>query len=300
MPLGAPSQPAASTPHASEPEPGPSGSTPPSVPVAGEATGSSPTADPAAPPEWADALGVIASARATARVRALGYDQGLATLAQGQAEVYAAGAENWPTFGEDLQAAGFAQGSARVGSGTSATEVVAQWLDSPEQSDALLDPQFGSVGVGSAPWEGQQVYVLIVAYRADDGSMPAGSDGAEEALVATNIQRARGGLLGLTINDRLNAAAQEQADHQAAILEMTHDGGGGLGERVLRAGYDARVAAENVAVGYPSVGEVMGGWIDSEGHYANIMNPDVTEMGFAVAFGSDGRAYFAQVFGAPL
>ena len=52
-----------------------------------------------------------------------------------------------------------------------------------------------------------------------------------------------------------------------------------------------------MAVGQRSVAQVVQGWIDSPGHHANIVHESMTEMGFAVSFGSDGRAYFAQVFG---
>ncbi len=255
-----------------------------------------------APADWVDALARINEERAGRQAVPLVLDDGLVALAQHQAEHYGAGAEEWDgDFGADLTAAGFAQGSARVGSGLSALDATQAWLASAEVAEPLLDGQLVHVGVASAPWHGEQsVYVIVLGYRADNGTIPARSDGAAEVLTLTNAARAEGGLPALTLNDPLNAAAQSQADHQAEILEMTHDGGGGLGERVAATGYNARVAAENVAVGYPSIAEVVQGWIDSPGHYANIMNTDVTEMGFAVAFGSDGRAYYAQVFGAQL
>lgn len=292
------------------PAEGPSASSPTIEPATPGATATSPGADPGVsgvaasgvPGQWGEALALIDAARSGAAARALQVDERLSALAEHQAVHYASGAEDWDgDFGADLAAAGFAQGSARVGSGGSAGEAAEAWLASPEQAAALLDPQLGFVGVASAPWQGEQsVYVVVLGYRADDGSIPAGSGGAAEVLDRTNAERALGGLGPLTSNEQLDVAAQSQADHQAAILEMTHEGNGGLGERVRTAGYTPRVAAENVAVGYPSVAEVIQGWVDSPGHYENIMNPDVTEMGFAVAFGSDGRAYYAQVFGAPL
>lgn len=260
------------------------------------------TVDAAAvPPEWVDALALVDAARVERGLGKLRIDQGLTDLAQRQAEHYATGAQDWDgDFGGDLAVAGFARGSARIGSGTTPAEAVETWLASAEDAETLLDAELGFAGVGAAPWQGgQSVYLLVLAYRADDGSIPSGSEGAEEVLVLTNVERAKVGLAGVSLSDRLNAAAQLQADHQASILEMTHEGNGGLSNRVASVGYEARVAAENVAVGYPSIDDVVRGWIDSPGHYENIVNPDVTEMGFAVAFGSDGRAYYAQVLGDP-
>ncbi|PWD50819.1 CAP domain-containing protein [Serinibacter arcticus] len=152
------------------------------------------------------------------------------------------------------------------------------------------------MGLAVAPLpDGRPMVVVVLGYRADDGAIPAASQGAEEALVLTNAERAAFGLPPLTVSADLNTAAQVQADHQASIGEMTHDGNGGFGERLGAVGY--RTGAENVAVGQRSVAEVVQGWISSPGHHANIVNEDMTEMGFAVAFGSDGRAYYAQTFG---
>ncbi|WP_051266614.1 CAP domain-containing protein [Gulosibacter molinativorax] len=133
-----------------------------------------------------------------------------------------------------------------------------------------------------------------------DAALEEGTAGANTVLELVNRVRIQEGLEPLTINLQLNKAAQAQADHQASILEMTHDGLGGLGERVSATGYQWRMVAENVAFGQFSYTQVMTGWVDSPGHYANIVNPKLEEMGFAMTYGSDGRTYFAQVFGSRL
>ncbi|MFN2323641.1 MAG: CAP domain-containing protein, partial [Trueperaceae bacterium] len=51
---------------------------------------------------------------------------------------------------------------------------------------------------------------------------------------------------------------------------------------------------ENVAAGYPSVDAVMAGWLGSDGHCANLMNPGFTEFGA----GESGR-YWTQGFARP-
>ncbi|MGO1544451.1 MAG: CAP domain-containing protein [Gulosibacter sp.] len=133
-----------------------------------------------------------------------------------------------------------------------------------------------------------------------DAPLAQGSAGAEAVLELVNRVRVQEGLDPLELNAQLNEAAQAQADHQASIETMTHDGLGGLGERVSATDYQWRMVAENVATGQLSYSQVMTGWVDSPDHYANIVNPDLTEMGFAMTIGADGRTYFAQVFGTPL
>ena len=57
-------------------------------------------------------------------------------------------------------------------------------------------------------------------------------------------------------------------------------------------------AGENVAYGYPTGRSVVNnGWMHSEGHRANILNPAFKLMGIAARKGHDGSWYVSQVFG---
>lgn len=268
------------------------------APPAPSPTSPSPTADVAA--GLRSAVDALNAARADAGTPALVRHDGLTFLAQSQADHYGRGGTEWDgDLGAQLSAVGFATGSALARNGAVAGDIggaVAAWLADGDSRTTLTDPGVRAVGLAQATLpDGRPMVVVVVGYRADDGSIPAASQGAAEALEATNAERAAFGLPALTISEDLNRAAQGQADHQAAILEMTHEGNGGLGARLGTVGY--RSGAENVAAGQRSVGEVVQGWIDSPGHHANIVNPDMTEVGFAVAFGADGRSYWAQVFG---
>ena len=58
--------------------------------------------------------------------------------------------------------------------------------------------------------------------------------------------------------------------------------------------------AENIAKGQFSVVEVMTGWMNSEGHRANILDPDFTEVGFGFSYGLNNNGFeviWAQNFG---
>lgn len=73
-------------------------------------------------------------------------------------------------------------------------------------------------------------------------------------------------------------------------------------ERVERAGYKYSTTGENIAAGYPSAEAAVAGWIKSPGHCANLMNPEFTEMGAAMAVNRRSKMglYWTQEFGTPL
>jgi uncharacterized protein YkwD len=97
----------------------------------------------------------------------------------------------------------------------------------------------------------------------------------------------------------LRAAAAHSAD-MASRGVMDHAGGDGStpAERATRAGYAWRTVGENVAQGQSSPEQVVDEWLGSPRHCANIMDPDFSEMGVAVASSPQG-VFWAQVFGAP-
>ncbi len=115
-------------------------------------------------------------------------------------------------------------------------------------------------------------------------------------LNAVNAERRKRGLPDLQIDSRLMRAAEKHSEYQRSTGQMTHDGNGGLGARVTAEGYRWRGVAENVARGQQSVADVMRAWINSQGHYNNIMG-GYTHFGWARS--SSGN-YWTQVFAAPL
>ncbi len=99
-----------------------------------------------------------------------------------------------------------------------------------------------------------------------------------------SVQRAGAGIVRPLIHSpALQAAAQAHADDLNRTGTLSHTGSDGstLMARVNRAGYDACVAAENVAAGQPDVRSTISDWMGSPGHRANLLNPQVTQFGFA-------------------
>ncbi|ORX66439.1 SCP-domain-containing protein [Linderina pennispora] len=101
-----------------------------------------------------------------------------------------------------------------------------------------------------------------------------------EMLKQVNAVRARNGKGPLAIDERLNTMAQKHSDYQNSVSQMTHDdSAGSLGQRCSAVGITWTGVAENVAWNYPDVTAVMNGWIDSPGHFRNLIG-DYTLVGF--------------------
>lgn len=122
--------------------------------------------------------------------------------------------------------------------------------------------------------------------RAVAPSPPAAPAPAVQALVkAINAERTSRGLSALTLNDQLSAASQAHSDDMARNNFFSHTGSDGsdAATRIKRTGYVARAWGENIAAGYTDAAAVVAGWMQSEGHRRNILNPDFREIGVGVS-----------------
>lgn len=122
----------------------------------------------------------------------------------------------------------------------------------------------------------------------------------EAALAEVNAFRAENGLGPLVLDARLAKAAALQSKAQAARSWIGHDGSDGSTPkaRALRAGFHAKIASENVASGQKSFADVMHFWKESSGHRTNLLRPNVTAIGVAMAKNKSGRPYWTLVLGA--
>ncbi len=99
-----------------------------------------------------------------------------------------------------------------------------------------------------------------------------------------NQYRAEHGLKPLKLSTELTAAAKAHSRDLAKWDRISHYGSDGSNpwDRVKRAGFKARLAAENVGTGQIDFGEVMKGWKDSPGHNKNLLLGDAEYMGIAL------------------
>ena len=140
----------------------------------------------------------------------------------------------------------------------------------------------------------------VTSKPVDTSRTQPASIGRAEALALVNNFRSRNGLKPLRINEKLMQAASWQTAAMASRNKMDHAVAGALPGRVERFGYEWSTVAENIGRNYSDYGAAMVGWINSPGHRKNLLNPNVTEIGFAGGrLREGGPSYWTQIFGAP-
>lgn len=120
----------------------------------------------------------------------------------------------------------------------------------------------------------------------------------------TNQNRVAANVSELKVSPILEKAAQMKADDMAAKGYFAHNTPEGLTPWYWfeQAGYKYIYAGENLAVNFEDSEDVETAWMNSRGHFLNIMNPNFTEIGIATSTGIyKGRQaiFVVQMFGAP-
>ncbi|MQM24894.1 CAP domain-containing protein [Glycomyces albidus] len=144
--------------------------------------------------------------------------------------------------------------------------------------------------------------------EADDGGSGGGedegggddaphADAEAEVLSIVNDRRGENGCGGLERDSRLDTAARLHAEDMAVndYFDHTSQDGRSPTDRANAQGYEGGVG-ENIAYGYPDAEAVMEGWMNSEGHRANILNCGYDVIGIG-AYDRDGTIYWVQMFG---
>ena len=126
----------------------------------------------------------------------------------------------------------------------------------------------------------------------------------EKARDLINAYRKQKGLKPLKLNSALTEAAKAHSRDLAKWDRISHYGSDGSNpwDRVKRAGYNAKVAAENVGTGQASLAEVIKGWQASPGHNKNLLLADVEHMGIALVQDprTEFKTFWTLVVGASL
>jgi uncharacterized protein YkwD len=142
-----------------------------------------------------------------------------------------------------------------------------------------------------------------------------GIDGIrQEFLDAVNQARSEGRMCGavrydaappVEWNDTLAMAAYLHSFDMATHQFFSHVGSDGSspGDRIAREGYAWTSYGENIAVNYPTVSSVVLGWLGSDGHCRNLMDPDFRDIGAAYSegpyLGSPSARYWTFDLAAP-
>jgi uncharacterized protein YkwD len=135
------------------------------------------------------------------------------------------------------------------------------------------------------------------------------SEVEERVVTLTNDFRAKNGVQPVQGEARLTDAARSFASYLASTGKLEHDADGTTPpERVKKRGYGFCIVAENLGLEYSSGGftpdrlsrNFIDGWSASPTHRANMLEPEITQIGVGVSRSKSGEYYAVQVFARPL
>jgi uncharacterized protein YkwD len=153
----------------------------------------------------------------------------------------------------------------------------------PHQVELLSTSRLGTTVVANFPlYVGVKPPTSVTAASSDEGDLDE-REVQDRLLALVNRDRAAAGLRPLELHDRLSAVARAHSVDMEAhgFVGHTSPTHGSAVDRVTRAGVRTQVVLENIGRGYgPS--EIHRGLMDSPGHRANVLSPDVTHVGIGV------------------
>lgn len=119
---------------------------------------------------------------------------------------------------------------------------------------------------------------------------------ANEVLELVNEERTKRGLTPLTLDKKIEAAALVRAKETEVSFSHTRPNGSSFSTALEEQGVSYNGAGENIAYGQKTPKAVMEGWMNSEGHRANILNAKFTKIGVGYYQNSKGTNYWTQLF----
>lgn len=115
-----------------------------------------------------------------------------------------------------------------------------------------------------------------------------------------NQERAKNGLSELQWSDELADVAREHSQDMAYNNYFNHTdlNGGKPSDRIKAAGITYMACAENIAAGSSTAEAVVQQWMNSEGHRANILNPNLNKLGVGLCVEASSQYvyYWTQCF----
>ncbi len=134
----------------------------------------------------------------------------------------------------------------------------------------------------------------------EDATQDSTSQSSYSAQVVSlvNEERAAKGLSALATDSQLTRLAQLKAEDMAKNKYFSHTSPtyGSAFDMMKTYGVSYDTAGENIATGQKTAEAVMEGWMNSQGHRANILNSAYTGIGVGYARSSDGTTYWVQIF----
>ena len=119
---------------------------------------------------------------------------------------------------------------------------------------------------------------------------------ADEIVRLVNQERVKAGLKEVTPDKQIENAALVRAKEIEVLFSHTRPNGSSFSSILNENGISFRGAGENIAWGQSSPEAVMDAWMNSEGHRANILNPNFKKIGVGYYRNFAGRKHWTQLF----
>ncbi len=120
----------------------------------------------------------------------------------------------------------------------------------------------------------------------------------EIILDIVNEERAKLGVAPLVLNATMNKAAALRAQEITTLFSHTRPDGTDCFTVYSEFNISYRTAGENIAAGNSTAAATAQQWINSQGHYENMIDPNYTEMGVGYAYSANSQYghYWVQIF----
>ena len=129
----------------------------------------------------------------------------------------------------------------------------------------------------------------------NEGNTSEVSSYEKQVVELVNKERASKGLSPLTLNTELSRVARIKSEDMRDNGYFSHNSPtyGSPFDMMKSFGISYRTAGENIAMGQQSPEAVVTAWMNSDGHRANILNANFTQIG--VGYAANGN-YWTQMF----
>lgn len=118
---------------------------------------------------------------------------------------------------------------------------------------------------------------------------------ARRVVDLVNEERAKAGLSEMKLDMDVTAAADVRAREIKQSFSHTRPDGSSFSTVLQQQGVSYRGCGENIAWGQRTPEQVMNGWMNSEGHRANILNKNYKNIGVGF-YQENGVNYWVQLF----
>lgn len=161
----------------------------------------------------------------------------------------------------------------------------------------------------SAIYAGQKI-ALPYAHSTNMSGSNSGNSSASyslssfetEVIRLCNIQRSSMGLQPFATSKPLSSLARLKCQDMVKYNYFSHTSPtyGSPFNMMTTHGISWSSAAENIAMGQRTPAIVVNAWMNSPGHRANILNPQLTTIGVGCTYNSSGMPYWSQMFIRPM